>query len=114
MKPKYEWIINRPVDDGWTEQRIRRMYNADWEDGSRYFRSLGYRNALPLHPTVIPMQFDLENVIYMYPNAVVIVECAVASTYNQPKNWTGEIQLDVDKRQNEWREDIVQLVKMQA
>lgn len=112
--PTSERIVDVPMDDGWVERSIHRTYDADWETGVRYFRSFGYRNTLTLPNEIIPMQFGIERVIHIHPNAVVIVKWAEASTYNQPKDWTGDVQLDPDKRQNVWREDSVQLVKMMS
>lgn len=105
-----EKITTTQAENGWYRQTIKRKYSADWETGAAHFKRLGYTNWLTLPATIIPMTFNREKVLEFHPNAVVMVVFAQASTYNQPKGWTGEVQIPMNERQNEWLEKIEQVV----
>jgi len=106
MKPVKEVTIELPPEHGWKRYRVARLFEADWETGAAYFKSLGYRNFLTSPATIIPTTFNCEKQMSFHPNAVVMTLFAEAHTCNQPKGWTGEVQIPPQHRRNEWHEEI--------
>jgi hypothetical protein len=103
------YIADRVKNGNFIYRKIQ--YYANWEDGSRFFKSKGYKNYLTLPSTIIPQHFSKYLELIQYINASVWFFFGEAITINQPKNWTGEVQIPPERRENIWIEEYLQLVE---
>ena len=90
--------------NNWIYIKTTKKFNGTWEDGANHFRRNGYKFPQLIPSSIIPMEMVKENEIEYYDNAIFLTTKASASTYNQPKDWKGEVQ--IKDASNVWWETV--------